>query len=864
MRQVIVDASGKNGRSVILNDRMKKAREIAGSCIELDAGQFTQRALRLLPARPRAASLWITATFLATTWASETQGFPEARHTRADARANTQLAIAAGNVDFGGTAGDHKLETVQASRFSDKPALVAQATTGDTEELQKALEQEQAALFERLLTLHKPPAESAQLNQMSESEYAELRKSLQRERERAERLEQDLAVARRDVETQTALAAKANDDATQLKRTAESGAAELKESLQQERERAERLEQDLAAAGRDVETQTALAAKANDNATQLKQTAESGAAELKESLRQERERAGRLEQDLAAARRDVETQTALAAKANDDATQLKQTAESGAAELKESLQQERERAGRLEQDLAAARRDVETQTALAARANDDATQLNKVAESGFAELKRSLQQEHDRAESLTKELSMARATIYAHEAQARKDSDQAMDLRQGDKSGTAELSESLQHERERAVQLEQDLAAARRDVETRTALAAKANDDATQLRKAVESGSAELKRSLQQEHDRAETLAQDLSTARTQIYAYEAQTRKAGEQAANLKRAAESGVAELRNSLQQERERATRLEQDLAAARRDVETQTALAAKVNEDATQLKQVVEKGSAELKRSLQKEHDRAEVLTRDLSMVHTTIYAYEAQSRSISDRAAGLKQAEESSATELRKSLVQEWERAARLQRELAAARRGVETQTALAAKARAEAARLRQVAEHGSTELKRSLQLERDGVTRLERELPSERNKQDAPAVTTSGQVTRDKKREAEATKPVAAGPATIAEARGEPQLTPENAAQAARLVVRASVLLGQGDISSARSMLERAADTGSAQASFKLAETYDPLILRKWGTYGTRGDAAKARDLYAKAQAGGIKEATERLDALRH
>jgi TPR repeat protein len=82
--------------------------------------------------------------------------------------------------------------------------------------------------------------------------------------------------------------------------------------------------------------------------------------------------------------------------------------------------------------------------------------------------------------------------------------------------------------------------------------------------------------------------------------------------------------------------------------------------------------------------------------------------------------------------------------------------------------------------------------------------------------------------------------------------------------VRASVLLGQGDISSARSMLERAAETGSAQASFKLAETYDPLILRKWGTYGTRGDAAKARDLYAKAQAGGIKEATERLDALRH
>ena len=862
MRQVILDASGKNGRILILNERMKNAREIAGSCIELDARQSAQKPTRLLPARRRAALLWITATFLATTWASETQGFPEAQHTRADALANTQPAIAASNVDFGGAGGEHDFEPVQASRIGDKSALVAQASTGDTEELQKALEQEQAELFERLLTLYKPPPESARLNQMSESEYADLRKSLQQERERAERLEQDLAAARRDVETQMALAAKANDDATQSKQTAESGAAGLTSSLQQERERAERLEQDLAAARRDVETQTALAAKANDDANQLKQTAESGAAGLTNSLQQERERAERLVQDLAVALRDVETQTALAAKANDDATQSKQTAESGAAGLTNSLQQERERAERLEQDLAAARRDVETQTALAVKANDDATQL-KTAESGSAELKRSQQQEHEKAESLAQELLIARTTIYAYEAQARKDSDQATDLRQAAESGAAELRNSLQQEQERAERLEQDLAASRRDVETQTALASKASQAASQLKQVAEIGSAELKRSLQQEHDRAETLAQDVSTARTQIYAYEAQARTAGERAANLKQAAESGVAELRNSLQQEWERAARLEQDLAAARRDVETQTALATKANEDATKLKQVADRGSAELKQSLQKEHDRAEALAQDLSMVHTTIYAYEAQSRNISDRAAGLKQAEESSAAELRKSLVQAWERAARLQQDLAASRREVETQTALASKASQEASQLKQV-EIGSAKLKRSLQLERDRVARLQRELASERNGQDASAATTAGQVTREKKREAEAAKSVAAGQVTVADARGEAQLTPENAAQVARLVARASVLLGQGDVGSARIVLERAAETGSAQASFRLAETYDPLILRKWGTYGTHGDAAKARDLYAQAQAGGIKEATERLDALRH
>jgi hypothetical protein len=63
-------------------------------------------------------------------------------------------------------------------------------------------------------------------------------------------------------------------------------------------------------------------------------------------------------------------------------------------------------------------------------------------------------------------------------------------------------------------------------------------------------------------------------------------------------------------------------------------------------------------------------------------------------------------------------------------------------------------------------------------------------------------------------------------------------------------------------VLERAAETGSALASFALAETYDPVILSTWGTYGTRGDTTKARELYAKAHAGGIQDAKDRLDEL--
>ena len=81
-------------------------------------------------------------------------------------------------------------------------------------------------------------------------------------------------------------------------------------------------------------------------------------------------------------------------------------------------------------------------------------------------------------------------------------------------------------------------------------------------------------------------------------------------------------------------------------------------------------------------------------------------------------------------------------------------------------------------------------------------------------------------------------------------------------MARASALLAQGSIGAARVVLERAAETGNAQATFALAETYDPNVLATWRTYGTRGDAAKARDLYARAYDGGIKAAKDRSHAL--
>ena len=88
--------------------------------------------------------------------------------------------------------------------------------------------------------------------------------------------------------------------------------------------------------------------------------------------------------------------------------------------------------------------------------------------------------------------------------------------------------------------------------------------------------------------------------------------------------------------------------------------------------------------------------------------------------------------------------------------------------------------------------------------------------------------------------------------------------QAIRLIARANLLLDQGNIGAARNMLDRAAEMGSTEALFWLAETYDPLLLSARQTFGTQSDIAKARELYGKALAGGVSQAKVRLEALQH
>ena len=181
--------------------------------------------------------------------------------------------------------------------------------------------------------------------------------------------------------------------------------------------------------------------------------------------------------------------------------------------------------------------------------------------------------------------------------------------------------------------------------------------------------------------------------------------------------------------------------------------------------------------------------------------------------LAQQAAAARQELTTSTAKHRQALDEERARSAALKSELATAQRENEMQAAQLRKASEEAGQLKQATERAVAELRQSLQQERDRAEAMARDIESARRTIDARA-TSEPAANSSIAKAAQVMEVAATEQPAAAEAQGSPE--------AARLMARASALLGQGNIGAARIVLERAAETGSAQASFMLAETYDP------------------------------------------
>jgi hypothetical protein len=103
-------------------------------------------------------------------------------------------------------------------------------------------------------------------------------------------------------------------------------------------------------------------------------------------------------------------------------------------------------------------------------------------------------------------------------------------------------------------------------------------------------------------------------------------------------------------------------------------------------------------------------------------------------------------------------------------------------------------------------------------------------------------------------------PSPVPAASASPTLPP---AEVASLLKRGRDLIASGDIAGARLMLTLVAESGSAEAAFVLAGTFDPDVLANLRAIGVQGDPTKARTWYTRAAELGSLEARQRLQALR-
>ena len=527
--------------------------------------------------------------------------------------------------------------------------------------------------------------------------------------------------------------------------------------------------------------------------------------------------------------------------------------------LKDALRQEQERANELARDVTTARREAESQAALIREASDAAGRDKEASERALVGLRQALQLELAKAEKLAGQLVEAQRNGAAQAALTRKTVDDATRAEAEKERVIGELRQALKQQQDQTVQI-------RREVEGKAAQAKQANvRTAEQL-------------ALKQEQDKAEKLGVELATARSEGESQAAILRSARDEATRIKEASVRATDELRQALQQAQDKAEKLTGELAMARQEVEAQTAVAQSANDEARRAADRSKRSAEEQSQALREAQGKAEKLTAELAAARREVQSHESAASSAKDQATGVKEAAERSADDQRRALQQERNKTEKLTAELAEARSSLEAQTK--AKAAEEAARdsqlaaLRQEFQKAKAEATvawESLEAERTRTQRVEQQLTSIQESTGprasrSPAVAT----TVDQPSIAASSAPEAPTKAPTEDVQQPTNMATrpstnleQDSSQAVRLIARANLLLEQGNIGAARNMLDRAADMGSKEALFWLAETYDPLLLSARQTIGTQSDIAKARELYGKALAGGVRQAKARLEALQ-
>ncbi|MDK1483127.1 hypothetical protein, partial [Sinorhizobium sp. 6-117] len=409
----------------------------------------------------------------------------------------------------------------------------------------------------------------------------------------------------------------------------------------------------------DLRVKAGGAIRSKAAALRARQAGEVALADAKQALDEERNKLGVHERDLAAARQSL---TALEARANlatteqAAAVEARKLAEATAGRAGEALSLESERGSSLARDLDAARRERDA-------AKEELTRVLAAQRAVLDERERGNGHELAAARREIEDLKTKAAGAIQSEAAARQAGEVAL----------ADAKRALDEERHKLGVHERDLAAARQSLtalEARANLAAAEQAAAVEARKLAEATASRAGEALALESEKGRSLARDLDAVRRERDAAKEELTK---------------VLVAQRTALDERERGNG--RDLAAARREMEDLKAKAAgAIQSEAAALKarQAGEVALADAKRALDEERLRLGAYERDLAAARQSLAALEAR--------ASLAAAEEAAAVEARKlaeatagrageALALEFEKGRSLARDLDAVRRERDAATA---------------------------------------------------------------------------------------------------------------------------------------------------------------------------------------
>src|SRR5258708_1133307 len=415
-------------------------------------------------------------------------------------------------------------------------------------------------------------------------------------------------------------------------------------------------------------------------------------------------------------------------------------------------------------------------------------------------------------------------------------------LRSAAEAARIKQRQALDQERERADALARELTSLRAELDA----ARTGGSEAVQAAEAESKQKQAVEQALKQERDRADTLARELTSLRVELD----RARTAGPEVVQVAAA----EVEQKQALEQERDRAEALGRELTSLRAELDTARAQGGEALRTA-------EAAKIEQELAIRKERDKTETLTRELASVQKN--AEEHSARLAAAYAEVLRTTETNSAiaAEQKRAVASERDRADALARELASARNGLDAGNWQAAALNAfRALHMRESAVDSSQERIVAAFSRTEGKGRSTEQISGE------AVASTSGRSSAS-----ELPGPVAASTAREAPSDLDPKvaMATERSASATAtshspvaqqtLLPRANELLRQADISGAPALLEYVLEHGSARAAFMLAETYDARVLQSCRGPGISGDPTKARQLYARAQAGGVEDQKERM-----